>query len=358
MFLGYAIELMKRIQTILSWENCKQRFLPDLLFLGILLLLLLLSCLLAGLEDMRGTRLFFLQATVLGPPGLFSPSQILNWLTQSASDPISTIFQQVIAWLGRQGSLLTFTDPGATYNNPSVRELWGAVLAIADSIIAIFIVLAGYRIILGGFGTRYTEALEELPRLIAAFIGANVSLLFARFWIDLNNLLCAVMMAQTANHPLSDFSVLTSTPSIVAIFPLVALLGILIIFLGIQMTVRLALILFLIVCMPVMFILLASTHTRHVAHAGINSYIVTTLVQALQLTTLVLGIKVLFPFLIGSIGSSTVLAPVATVLAGLGLFWVTLRIPSMLRQWALQPIAESGDAARSIIVALVARRFL
>ncbi len=335
----------------------------DLAFLGVLELLALTSLLLAlfltpigGLVRGGESYPFFSFAIGAATTPPISPPQLLPQLSLSVSDTITSVLRSIFEWLGRQGSLLVYTDPAATYANPSVTELWGIVLAIADSTIGIFIVLAGYRILLGGFSARYTEALEALPRLVSAFIGANVSLVFARFWIDLNNLLCALMLTQTANHPLSAFSIFITVVGLnIFILPFLAFFTLLLLILGIQMVVRLALILFLTVCLPVLFVLLAHRHTQRIGQAGISAYIAAVMTQVLQLTCLTIGEKVLLSFLLAHLAPATALAPLATLLVGIGLLWLTLRIPSMLRQWSLAPIAESGQAALSLIVVSLAR---
>jgi hypothetical protein len=335
------------------YKHYRHRFLLDLAFLGVLVLFLLLGLLLSLSHELvsSGEMPSSLSlATVAASP------QVLPPLLGTVEDSITGFNQGTTGWLDGKGSLLIYTDPAATYNNPSVKELWAVVLAIADSTIGIFIVLAGYQIMLGGFGSRYTEALEGLPRLVSACIGANVSLLFARFWVDLNDLLCAVMLVQTANHPLSVFSVISAAAALSLIaLPLLALFTLLMLILGIQMVVRLALILFLTVCLPILFILLASRHTQHIGQAGISSYIAAVMTQALQLTCITIGMKVLISFLLVNIDPASLLAPVATILAGIGLLWLTLRIPGLLRQWSLQPIAESGQAVSSLIIATFVR---
>jgi hypothetical protein len=231
-----------------------------------------------------------------------------------------------------------------------VIDIWRLVLIFADSLLAIFVVLAGYQILFSGFSPRYAEALEELPRLLFAGVGANISLLFARFWIDLNDLICGILFFQAAGHLFAVF-VLVAVLNIL-VLALFALLILLMLLLGIQMAVRLGIILLLLVCLPILFLLLASRHTRHIGQAGITSYITVVMVQSLQILTLTLGVRVLVPFLELNINPSTVLAPLATILSGIVLLWLVLRIPGMLRHWALQPIAEaSQEAHRRIIIA-------
>ena len=75
------------------------------------------------------------------------------------------------------------------------------------------------------------------------------------------------------------------------------------------------------------------------------------LLQFLQLSCITIGAKVLLPFLSMTLESAPTIAPLVTLLAGIALLWLTLRLPAMIRQWALAPIAESGHVARSLLIA-------
>ncbi|QBD82440.1 hypothetical protein EPA93_43285 [Ktedonosporobacter rubrisoli] len=320
--------------------------LPDALFLAVLLLFLLLGLFLGLLSSFYGwtfgVEVHHFLAYI---PRVFSSLQ-----SASIVDQLADLAQQVIQWLGRQGSILWYTDPQATYNNDNVKEIWSVVLAVSDSTVGIFIALAGYQIILGGYGPRYVSALEELPRLIFSAIGANISLIFAQFWIELNNLLCTVILAQIKIPPLSTLSAIVPVVATsIVLLPLVFLLIVLVVILAIQMAVRLAIIILLIVCMPALFLMLANRHTAAIGQSGIMSYISAVFSQTLQVTVIILGINVLLPFVMASFGQSTALAPLANLVAGIALLWVTLRIPGMLRSWALQPVAESGQVASRLI---------
>jgi hypothetical protein len=328
-----------------------KQFLPDITLVTLCVVLFLCGFCLSSLSP------------VLLPSGGQAMSMTLEAAMPQAPLPeflrplyaaLVVIRQEALQWLGRQGSILVYTDPNATYNSPVVREMWTVLLIVADSTVGIFIVLAGYQIIFSGFGggNNYVRALEELPRLVFAFIGANISLLFARFWIDLNNIVCAILLAQVQEQPLSVLGTINLT---LLILPLFALLLLLIVLLGIQMAVRLGMIVFLTIWLPVLFIMLASRHTQQFAQAGLRGYPTIVLTQMLQVSCLVLGVKILIPFLNLNIGPEAAIAPVATILSGIALFWITLRIPGMLRSWALQPVAESGHAAFAIINATVTR---
>ncbi len=337
------------------YKRYNTQFMPEILLFLLCTILFLCGLSLSLLSTspwLHGKQELSMAVTATLPP------QLLPTLLRPVGEALTSLYQGALQWLDRQASLLTFTDPAATYDSPAVKEMWTVVLIIADGTIGIFIVLAGYRVIFSGFGggNSYVQALEELPRLVFACIGANISLLFARFWIDLNNLLCGILLAQTNGHPISIVSVATITAFLnILLLPLFALLVLLIVLLGIQMAVRLGMIIFLTIWLPVLFIMLASRHTQQFAQAGIRGYPTVVLTQMLQISCLTLGVKVLLPFLSLTIGPETAIAPIATILAGIALFWITLRIPSMLRSWALQPVAESGHAVVAVVNATMTR---
>jgi hypothetical protein len=280
------------------------------------------------------------------PPSIF----------QSIGNALSGVYQAATSWLSGPHNMLVYTDPLVTYGNPVVRDTWGIMLAVSDSTLALLIVLAGYQVLLGGMTRRYSAALETLPQLILSFVGANISFLFARFFIDLNNLLCAILAAQVANQPvpvipLAILAAALLQPDLnIVLLPLLSIFVLLLILLIIEMIVRLALILLLFVLLPIFFGLLALPSTRAYGRTGISAYIAAVLSQFLQLTSLTLGVRVLLPFLNLSIGGNAALSPIATLLAGIGLLYLALRIPSMLGHRVLSPIAESSQALRALIV--------
>lgn len=331
------------------WNRCKKFFLPDIIFFGVVLLFLLL-----------GLALFLLShLPVSAGLGLRSTQSLLLLdipLPSLPSNAVFTLHKDAVQWLNQPKSIFDFTDPGATYNNPTVKQFWLIFLFIADLMIGIFIVLAGYQVIFAGLSSRYSEALEALPNLLFAAIGANISLIFARFWVDLNNLLCTVMIAQVDGHSLLGFGAFLAGLAFSTItIPIIVILLILVILLGVQMAARLGIIILLTVFLPILFAMLAHYQTRRFGQSGLSSYVTAVLLQFLQLACILLGATVLLPFVSANIGPADGIASVATILAGIALLWITLRIPSLLRQWALQPVADSSRAASSLAVAIAAR---
>jgi hypothetical protein len=89
-------------------------------------------------------------------------------IVQSALGPVFDLFARTV-----------FTTPDLT-SQPRLVSLWRLSLGIADAALVVFAVAGGGVVMTGGgVGARMT-AKEVLPRLLAAALAANLSLLFVR----------------------------------------------------------------------------------------------------------------------------------------------------------------------------------
>jgi hypothetical protein len=84
---------------------------------------------------------------------------------------------------------LIYTPADATVGNQTIRAMWKGMVLGANSIIVFLFAVYGIRIMLGATGLRYAEAIETLPRIVLAIIGANISIAFVAFIIMLGNAL-------------------------------------------------------------------------------------------------------------------------------------------------------------------------
>nr|BBH87490.1 hypothetical protein KTC_22410 [Thermosporothrix sp. COM3] len=85
--------------------------------------------------------------------------------------------------------LFFFTPYDITVDNPTVRLLWGGVLALVDMFLVISIMLNGIRVMLVGSVFRFADAVETLPGVLLALIVAHISLTFMTSAIGLGNML-------------------------------------------------------------------------------------------------------------------------------------------------------------------------
>jgi hypothetical protein len=263
-------------------------------------------------------------------------------------DLMNGLYQALFGWLI---NIVLVTDPAATYNNPVVLQFWWIALYITDAGAAIFFVLAGYRIIISGFNAQYAQLLDLLPRVAFALVGAHMSWYLAALIINLNNGLCEVFLVQ---RNLTTF--LTDTTHLGLLLPYFQIVaGLLMLLLCLQMTARIALLDFLIVILPWLFLLLANKTTEHIGRAGIEAYWSTALIQCLQVVVLVMGQRILLPFLEWSIGSQSFLSPLTDLIVAIALFALTLQIPMIVGRMVLHPVAQTGGGVRTVITFLIAR---
>jgi len=264
-------------------------------------------------------------------PGGLNP---LNW----AGDIVNAVFRIVgkalleamrgfVDWaLGLGGSSLNFvtqTPAEGTYGSPTVRSLWDFSRAIVNAALAVIIMWGGFNVILKEH-TRspYHEAMELLPRVILAALAANLTIEFARLLIDVNNAISAAI----GDVSLPGYDQATpSQEGIALIFTAVAY-GVVAILLVFQMLMRLALLAMLIVLGPVAALMWVLPQTQQWTRWWVDLFTTTVFQQAVQVMVLRLGSSLMVELTPGSMSNALL-----TMLLGLAVCWLTLKVPSLLR---------------------------
>ena len=264
-------------------------------------------------------------------PGGLNP---LNW----AGDIVNAVFTIVgkalleamrgfVDWaLGLGGSSLNFvtqTPAEGTYDSPTVRSLWDFSRAIVNAALAVIVMWGGFNVILKEH-TRspYHEAMELLPRVILAALAANLTIEFARLLIDVNNAISAAI----GDVSLPGYDQATpSQEGIALIFTAVAY-GIVAILLVFQMLMRLALLAMLIVLGPVAALMWVLPQTQQWTRWWVDLLTTTVFQQAVQVMVLRLGSSLMVELTPGSMSNALL-----TMLLGLAVCWLTLKVPSLLR---------------------------
>ena len=264
-------------------------------------------------------------------PGGLNP---VNW----AKDIVNAVFTLIdqamleairgfVDWaLGMGGSSLNFvtrTPAEGTYDSPTVRSLYDFSRAIVNVALAVVVMWGSFNVIIKEH-TRspYHEAMELLPRVILAALAANLTIEFARMLIDINNALAAGV--GEVGLPGYD----QATPSqegLALIFTAVAY-GIVAILLVFQMLMRLALLAMLIVLGPIAALLWVLPQTQQWTRWWADLFVITVFQQAVQVMVLALGTALMVELTPGSVSNALL-----TMLLGLAVCWLTLKVPSLLR---------------------------
>ncbi|MBE7518489.1 MAG: hypothetical protein HS107_04505 [Thermoflexaceae bacterium] len=264
-------------------------------------------------------------------PGGLNP---VNW----AKDIVNAVFTLIgqamleairgfVDWaLGMGGSSLNFvtrTPAEGTYDSPTVRSLYDFSRAIVNVALAVVVMWGGFNVIIKEH-TRspYHEAMELLPRVILAALAANLTIEFARMLIDINNALAAGV----GDVGLPGYDQATpSQEGLALIFTAVAY-GIVAILLVFQMLMRLALLAMLIVLGPIAALLWVLPQTQQWTRWWTDLFVITVFQQTVQVMVLALGTALMVELTPGSVSNALL-----TMLLGLAVCWLTLKVPSLLR---------------------------
>lgn len=285
-------------------------------------------------------------------PAFCAPFDVNCWLGQAAQWIAQNIFNvlQPLIDAVNQSSLnfITQTPPAGTYQNATVMQFTTWSISVVNAAVAVFIIIAGYNIMIARqIGADYYELMEFLPRLALAVLAANFSLFFIRLFIDLENALNLGVI--------SLFSLTILSNTIVGIFHgnllgagllafvLAIILGVMDLLVAWQMLLRLALLILLIVLAPLAFLCGALHQTQGYLRLWISTFAATVFIQFFQVSALAIGstlISYVTAANLFNLGGSLL-----SIITSSAVLYLVLRIPGMLRIWALRPVAEAGPAA-------------
>jgi len=285
-------------------------------------------------------------------PAFCAPFDVNCWLGQAAqwiAQNIFTVLQPLIDAINQSSlNFITQTPPAGTYQNATVMQFTTWSISVVNTAVAVFIVIAGYNIMIARqIGADYYELMEFLPRLALAVLAANFSLFFIRLFIDLENAL---------NQGVIGLFTLTAlTNAIVGIFHgnmlgagllafvLAIVLGVMDLLVAWQMLVRLALLILLIVLAPLAFLCGALHQTQGYLRLWLSTFAATVFIQFFQVTALAIG-----GTLISYVAAANLFnlgGTLLSIITSSAVLYLVLRIPGMLRIYALRPVADAGPAA-------------
>jgi len=252
---------------------------------------------------------------------------ILNALLTVIGQALLEAIRGFVDWaLGFGDSSLNFvtrTPAEGTYGSPTVRSLWNFSRALVNVALAIIVMWGGFNVMVKEH-TRspYHEVMELLPRLILAALAANLTLEFARGLIDANN----AIAAGVGQVGLPGYDQASPTQEGIAMIFTALAYGIVAILLVLQMLMRLALIDLLIVLAPVASLLWVLPQTQGWFRWWANLFPITVFQQAVQMMVLRLGSALMVELTPGSLSNALL-----TLLLGIAVCWLTLKVPSLLR---------------------------
>ena len=238
--------------------------------------------------------------------------------------------------------ILTGTPPELTYANPLVREAWAVVWAVTSGALVVIVGWMGLSLIVsehvGGRGAGWRET---FPRLVLGLVAAATSLWWCSLVIDVaagvSGFVAESLGVNPGNllrAPLKTLLIAVESGS-VGMAQLMALLylvyGFFVLYVLVQMIVRLALIDLLLALAPIALGLWILPHTAGWGRQWLRMFMTTVFQQAVQLIALALGFGFLEQF-----AEIAAFEPVQDLiwklLMSLAFVYLATRVPSMLGQ--------------------------
>ena len=202
--------------------------------------------------------------------------------------------------------ILTGTPPDLTYLHPLVRQAWTVVWAVASGALVVILGWMGLSLIMQHLGRQQAGWRELIPRLVLGLVAAASSLWWCALVIDVAHAVSGFIAAEMnvnpgdlLRAPLNTFLTAVQAGS-VGMAQLLALLylvyGFFVLYVIVQMVLRLALIDILLALAPIALGLWILPHTAGWGRHWLRLFMTTVFQQAVQLIALALGFGFLNEF--------------------------------------------------------------
>ena len=236
--------------------------------------------------------------------------------------------------------ILTGTPPDLTYLHPLVRQAWTVVWAVASGALVVILGWMGLSLIMQQHLGRQEAGWRELvPRLVLGLVAAASSLWWCALVLDVAHAVSGFIAAELnvnpgdlLRAPLSTFLTAVQAGSVGMALLLAALYlvyGFFVLYVIVQMVLRLALIDILVALAPIALGLWILPHTAGWGRHWLRLFMTTVFQQAVQLIALALG----FGFL-NELAAIAAFEPVQDLvwklLMSLAFVYMATRVPSML----------------------------
>jgi len=281
---------------------------------------------------------------VLGP--LCGLGDLGHWLQQTITNILTDFlsglardFGDAIVGFINDVNFLTRTPENLSYNNDLVKQYAIATQVLADSLLAVVVLVSGYNVMLRPYmGATYTGALEFLPRLLLGGILINTAGWWSRIAIDANNAACGVFGAPTIADVVSTVLRVSLDSTHVSGLLMLLVTTVMAILLLIQQLMRLALVDVLLILAPLAALLWILPQSQSWGRLWGRLFVATVFAQAVQVLTLRLGFNLATG--LPPLSAAGLLQP----LLGIAVLALVLKIPSLM---------GGGAAGGNIVASLI-----
>lgn len=263
-----------------------------------------------------------------GGPGLFDiAGRVRQAINDWFRDLAASLLTPALDLIGRTVlSTPDITRPGR------VAELWGVTAGMANAFFVLF-VLAGGALVMSHETLQVRYDLKEIaPRLVVAFVTANVSLLLAGHAITAANALSGALLGQGVDprqatavmHERALAPLESGALSLVLIAVVAAVLAVLLL---VVYVLRVAIVVVLVAGAPLALACHALPHTDGLARWWWRALVACLAVQVVQALVLVTAVRVFFQADGPSVFTATTGEALIDGLVVVCLLWLLVRIP-------------------------------
>jgi hypothetical protein len=251
-----------------------------------------------------------------------------SWLRDLIPHVISDFLSGLITGLGNlvnaffgDINFFTRTPEALTYRNELVRQFLAASQILANGLLAVVTLVAGFNVMLRPyFGSTFAGVLEFLPRLLLGGILINTAAWWCQLAIDVNNAACGVFgagppanLADIINHFSMPFELLIGLIYIV--------MGLLLV---LQQLMRLALIDVLLILAPLAAVCWILPQTQAWGRRWVGLFVGTVFAQMVLTLTLRLGFNLATD--LPPLSAAGLLQP----MLGIAVLALALKIPGLM----------------------------
>lgn len=274
------------------------------------------------------------------------PGQITKAINGWFRDLVTAALRPVLDLIGRT----VLATPNVT-TDPRVREIWGTVALIANTIFVLLVTAGGVLVMSHEtLQTRHTLR-EILPRVVVAFIAANLSLALVGEAITVANALARALLGMDTTPDRVSALLITMLVDPIGASIFLLLIGLVAAVLALVLlatyVVRLALTVLLVVAAPLALALHALPQTDGLARLWWRAIIGCFIIQLAQALTLIVAVRVFF----GASGQANprdwtgASNPLVDLLVACVLMYVLIRIPT----WVFRQVF---GGQRSVLVSI------
>ncbi len=272
-----------------------------------------------------------------GPTCLLGPlcgiGDLGTWLQQTITRIVTDLlngilkgFVDAIVRFIDDINFLTRTPENLSYNNDLVKQFQTAIQVIADGLLGVAVMVAGYNVMLRPYtGSSASGAREVLPRLLLGAILVNTAAWWCRLAIDANNAMCGVFGAPTVSDAVSTMLRIMLDPTHLSGLLLLVVAVIMGLLLLIQQLMRLALVDVLVILAPLAALVWILPQSQSWGRLWMRLFVGTVFAQAVQVLTLRLGFNLATG--LPPLSAAGLLQP----LLGIATLTLALKIPGLMR---------------------------